>query len=253
MRRAHESRIPNPESRHGPTAVITGGTRGLGRALVLAFARRGYRVYATARGADALDALAREAAGEALDVVPLRADASRVGDNARVVRRLADDGLRADVVVHNAGLLGPRVELAEYPPDVFRDVMAANVFGPYDLTRQLVPVLGAGAALLYVSSGASLGPRTRWGAYNVSKIALDGLAGIWARELAPRGLRVYIVDPGPMRTGMRAAAYPDEDPATLEPPDARTAPFLWLAEHGALADTGRRYEAQRWEPPVRSG
>ena len=243
-----ESPVPNPESRHGPTALVTGGTRGLGRALVIAFARRGHRVYATARGAEALDALARDAGRQGLDVVPIWADVSRVDDNARVVRRLADDGRRADVVVHNAGLLGPRVELAEYPPDVFQQVMAANVFAPYDLTRQLLPVLAAGAALLFVSSGASLGPRTRWGAYNVSKIALDGLAGIWARELAPRGFRVYIVDPGPMRTAMRAAAYPDEDPATLDQPDARTAPFLWLAEHGTLADTGRRYEAQHWRP-----
>ena len=228
--------------------MVTGGTRGLGRALAFAFARRGCRVYATARGADALDALARDAEREGLDVVPLRADASRAEDNARLVRQLADDGRRADVVVHNAGLLGPRVELADFPPYVFEQVMAANVFGPYDLTRPLLPVLGAGAALFFVSSGASLGPRTRWGAYNVSKIALDGLAGIWARELAPRGFRVYIVDPGPMRTGMRAEAYPDEDPATLEPPEARTAPFLWLAEHGTLEQTGERFEAMGWQP-----
>lgn len=230
---------------------MTGGTRGLGRALVLAFARRGYRVYTTARGPEGLDAITREAERQALDVVPLRADVSRGDDNALVVRRIGDDGRRANVVVHSAGLLGPRVELAEYPPDVFQQVMAANVFGPFDLTRQLLPVLGAGAALLFVSSGASLGPRTRWGAYNVSKIALDGLAGIWAKELAPLGVRVYIVDPGPMRTGMRASAYPDEDPAALEPPEARTGVFLWLAELGTPAQTGQRFEAKGWRLPDR--
>ncbi|HEY0969725.1 MAG TPA: SDR family NAD(P)-dependent oxidoreductase [Gemmatimonadales bacterium] len=226
-----------------PTILVTGGTRGLGRALVLAFARRGDRVYATARGEEGLAELAAAASAGGLDVVPLRADASRVEDNAAVAARLAADGRRLDVVIHNASLLGPRVPLAEYPPDVFADVMAANVLAPFDLTRQLLPHLARNAALVFVSSGVSTGPRERWGAYNVSKIALDGLAGIWARELHDDGVRVFIVDPGGMRTSMRAAAYPGEDPMTLPTPEERTAVFLWLAEHGSLAESGRRYQA----------
>lgn len=226
-----------------PNVLITGGTRGLGRALVLAFARRGDRVYATARGERGLEELARDTAAERIDVVPLRADAARVEDNAAVAARIAADGRRLDVVIHNASLLGPRVPLADFPPDVFADVMAANVFAPFDLTRQLLPHLAPHAALLFVSSGVSLGPRERWGAYNVSKIALDGLAGIWARELREAGVRVFIVDPGGMRTSMRAAAYPSENPMTLPTPEERTAAFLWLAEHGTLGESGRRYQA----------
>ncbi|HEU4565757.1 MAG TPA: SDR family NAD(P)-dependent oxidoreductase [Gemmatimonadaceae bacterium] len=233
-----------------PAALVTGGTRGLGRALVLALARRGWRVYAVARSEEGLRALGGDASRESLDIVPLRADITRVDDNARLAARVAAGGRPLRLVIHNAGLLGPRVELAAYPPEEFRDVMAANVFAPFDLTRQLLPLLAPGAALEFVSSGASLGPRERWGAYNVSKIALDGLAGIWARELRPRGIRVYIIDPGPMRTSMRAAAYPDEDPATLDPPEARTGAFLWLAEHGTLAQSGERFDARAFRAGV---
>jgi NAD(P)-dependent dehydrogenase (short-subunit alcohol dehydrogenase family) len=148
------------------------------------------------------------------------------------------------VLVHNAGLLGPRVPLSEYPPDVFAQVMAVNVFGPFDLTRQLLPLLGPGATIEFVSSGAGTGPRERWGAYNVSKIAVEGLGGIFARELAGRDVRVYLVDPGPMRTGMRARAYPDEDPATLDLPDARAGVFVWLAESPDAPPSGTRVDAR---------
>ena len=229
-----------------PTAVITGGTRGLGRALVGAFGREGYRVYATARDEDALAALDAAARADDLDVVAVRSDVSRPEDNARLVARVADDELAVDVLIHNASLLGPRVELAAYPVDTFDAVMAVNVRGPFDLTRQMLPCLAPGAAIQFVSSGASTGPRARWGAYNVSKIALDGLAGIWARELAGQSLRVFIVDPGPMRTEMRAAAYPDEDPMALAEPGERTGIFLWLATEADAALSGRRFEAREF-------
>jgi NAD(P)-dependent dehydrogenase (short-subunit alcohol dehydrogenase family) len=237
------------DHRPARTAVVTGGTRGLGRALVLAFAQRGFRVYTTARGAEALAALNREMEGAALDVVPLEADVGRVEDNAKVARRVADDGRRVDVLVHNAALLGPRTELAAHPPDVFQQVMLANVFGPFDLTRQLLPVLQRGAAIEFVSSGVTGRPRTRWGVYQVSKIALEGMAGIWAKELADGGVRVFVVDPGPMRTDMRARAYPQEDPATLAPPEERTEVFVWLAERADIALSGQRFQAEGFVPP----
>lgn len=229
-----------------PSTLITGGTRGLGRALVLAFARRGYRVYTTARGEEGLAALADHAAAEPLDVVTMRADVSRVEDNAAVASRIAADERQLDVVIHNAGLLGPRVPLASYPPGEFADVMAANVFAPFDLTRQLLPRLAPNCALIFLSSGVSLGPREGWGAYNVSKIALDGLAGIWAQELRDDGVRVFIVDPGGMRTDMRAMAYPSEDPMTLPTPEENAEAYIRLAEEGSMAETGRRYLATEW-------
>ncbi|HUF25700.1 MAG TPA: SDR family NAD(P)-dependent oxidoreductase [Gemmatimonadaceae bacterium] len=226
------------------TAVITGGTRGLGRALVRAFAERGYRVHATGTDQRALHALQRESARAGHEVVPLRGDVSSVEDNAALARRIEGEGSAVDVLVHNAGLLGAAAtSLAEYPPDVFARVMAVNVFGPFDLTRQLVPLLAPNAAIEFVTSGVSVGPRTGWGAYNVSKIALDGLAGIWARELRDRGVRVYIIDPRPMRTAMRASAYPDEDPATLPTPEEHVAGYVRLAEADEGSPSGERFRA----------
>ena len=127
--------------------------------------------------------------------------------------------------------------------------MMANVFGPFDLTRQLLPVLHRGAAIEFVSSGVTGRPRTRWGVYQVSKVALEGMAGIWAKELADHGVRVFVVDPGAMRTEMRARAYPQEDPATLTPPEERTGVFVWLAERADIALSGQRFEAEGFVPP----
>lgn len=230
-----------------PTAVITGATRGLGRALTEAFARRGYRVYGTARTREALEALAGDAAREGWDVVTVEGDVATVDDNARLARRIAADGARVSVIVHNAGILGPRVPLAEYPPDVFAQVMAVNVFGPFDLTRQLLPLLAPRATIEFVSSGAGTGPRERWGAYNVAKIAVEGLGGIFAKELADRDVRVYLVDPGPMRTSMRARAYPEEDPGTLALPEARAGVFVWLADSPDAPPSGTRVDARTVE------
>ena len=241
--------MTSDDHRPARTAVVTGGTRGLGRALVHAFAQRGFRVYTTARSVEALAALARETESARFDVVPLEADMARVEDNARVARRIADDDRRVDVLVHNAALLGPRTELAAHPPNVFQQVMRVNVFGPFDLTRQLLPLLRRGAAIEFVSSGVTERPRTRWGVYQVSKIALEGMAGIWAKELADGGIRVFVVDPGPMRTYMRAQAYPQEDPATLAPPEERTEAFVWLAERADISLTGRRFAAPGFSPP----
>lgn len=228
----------------GRTAVITGGTRGLGRALVRGFAASGYRVYTTARDASALDEVRAASQDAGLDVQTVQGDVTSIEDNARLAGRLSEDGRRVHVVVHNAGLLGAaRTPLASYPPEQFRQVMDVNVFGPFDLTRQLVPLLAEHAAILFVSSGASLAPRAGWGAYAVSKMALEGLAGIFALELKERGVRVHAVDPGAMRTSMRAAAYPREDPATLDEPEARVAAFLRLADPAAHVESGARVRA----------
>ncbi len=227
-------------------ALVTGGTRGLGRALTLDLARRGCRVFATGRSEAGLEALARDAG--ALPVVPLRADASDVADNAAVAARVAEEG-GLDVLIHNAGVLGPRVPIADYPPEEFSRVLAINTFGPFDLSRQLIPHLRPGASVQLLTSGVSIEGRACWGAYSVSKFALEGLAQILAAELRERGIRVNAVDPGSMRTPMRAAAYPEEDPMTLVTPEENTACFLWLALEADLSVSGRRFRARDFTPP----
>ncbi len=222
--------------------LVTGGTRGLGRALVRGFVERGYRVYTTGRDENALRDVERESSGVAGSVIGLAADVTSIEDNARVASRISSDGSTLAAVIHNAGLLGKaRTPLADYPPEVFRRVMDVNVFGPFDLTRQLLPCLAKDAAVIFVSSGASTAPRAGWGAYSVSKMAMDCVAGIFAREL--ESVRVYVVDPGAMRTGMRADAYPEEDPRTLNSPEARVPAFIRLVEE-RVAASGARVIAQ---------
>lgn len=228
------------------TAVITGGSRGLGRALVIAFGRAGYRVWTTARDARALSRLEADTRKAGVSVVAVAGDVARAEDNARLAHRLATEVGTVDMLVHNAGILGPRVPLAAYPLDAFDEVLAVNLRGPFDLTRRLVPLLGRGATIQFVTSGVGNEARERWGAYNVSKWALEGMARIWALELRDAGIRVQLVDPGPMRTAMRAAAHPEEDPARLPSPDEIAPVFVRLSRDPDLSRTGERFEARGW-------
>lgn len=225
-------------------ALVTGGTRGLGRALSLALARRGLTVYATGRDAGDLRALEEEARAYELPVVALRADQALAEDNAAVVAAIRAGGQPLRLVIHNASRLGPRVPLADYPPEDFDAVLAVNVRGPFDLQRRLDPLLEAGATVLVVTSGVGVVGRAGWGAYSVSKFAIEGMAQIWADELKERGVRVHVVDPGAMRTRMRAEAFPEEDPQRLLDPAENVRPFLWLALEGGELPTGQRFKSQ---------
>jgi NAD(P)-dependent dehydrogenase (short-subunit alcohol dehydrogenase family) len=227
-----------------PTALITGATRGLGHALALDFARDGYAVYGTGRGEEALVALGKEAGNAKLDVRTLRADVATEHGATAILDRLDADAARLDVIVHNAGALGERVELAKYPIETWDDVMATNVRGPFLLTQRLLPRLAPNAAVIFVSSGIVERARPRWGAYYVSKVAVDALAATYAVELKSQGIRVFIVNPGPLRTVMRADAFPSEDPGSVPAPEERTGVFLWLARKAGMELTGRRYEAE---------
>jgi NAD(P)-dependent dehydrogenase (short-subunit alcohol dehydrogenase family) len=229
-----------------PVALVTGATRGLGRALAFDFARDGYAVYATGRDEDALAELDKEARAANLDVRPLRSDVATDEGVEAIAKRLDADGARLDLIVHNAGLLGDRVELAAYPVETWDAVMATNVRGPFLLTERMLPRLMPNAAVIFVSSGIVEQARPRWGAYYVSKVAVDAVAATYAVELRPRGIRVFIVNPGPLRTAMRTQAFPSENPQTVPAPEERTAVFLWLARNAGIELTGSRYEAESW-------
>ena len=231
----------------GTVALVTGGTRGLGRALTLDLARRGFTVYATGRDPAALAALA-DLAGD-LPVVPVPADVTDPDANEALVARIVAEHGGLDVLVHNAGMLGPRTTLETIPLPDFRAVLDANVVGPFDLHRRTARHLRPGAGVLFLSSGVGVVGRAEWGAYAVSKFAIEGLGQIAAAELAPRGVRVFVIDPGAMRTAMRAAAYPAEDPQTLRTPEDNTAPFLWALLEAGPEYVGTRIKAQSWVRP----
>jgi NAD(P)-dependent dehydrogenase (short-subunit alcohol dehydrogenase family) len=230
----------------GKVTLITGASQGLGRALALAFAREGARVVVNARSEESVRSVAGEVEGVGAEVLVLAADVSRGGDVERLVRETVGRFGKIDVLVNNAGLLGPRVAIEEYPEDEWRRVIDANLTGPFLVSKAAIPHMDDGGSVINVVSGVSVEGRAEWGAYSVSKFGLEGLTQILASELAEQGVRVNAVDPGGMRTDMRAAAYPEEDPQTRITPEENTAVFLYLASDESEGVTGERFKAQEF-------
>jgi NAD(P)-dependent dehydrogenase (short-subunit alcohol dehydrogenase family) len=223
-----------------PTALITGASRGLGRALAGALAARGWRLLVDARTPGSLAAELPGAAVVAGDVTdPGHRDALAAA--AGMLGRL-------DLLVNNASDLGPSPlpALAHYPLDALRRVYETDVVAPLALVQLLAPQLrAAGGIVVNVSSDAATGPYPGWGGYGSAKAALDQLSAVLAAE--EPGLRVYAVDPGDMRTGMHQAAFPGED-ITDRPEPAAVVPAL-LRLLDARPPSGR-YRAADWAAAV---
>ena len=226
--------------------LITGASQGLGRALALAFAREGARVVVNARSEDSVRPVAGEVEDVGGEVLAVAADVSKGADVERLVGESVERFGKIDVLVNNAGLLGPRVAIEDYPEDEWRRIIDANLTGPFLVSKAAIPYLSDGASIINVVSGVSVEGRAEWGAYSVSKFGMEGLNQILAAELAERGVRVNAVDPGGMRTDMRAAAYPEEDPQTRITPEENTAVFLYLASDESEGVTGERFKAQEF-------
>lgn len=231
-------------------ALVTGGSRGLGRALGAELARRGARVVLVARDADALDRTVAELRAAGGDVHGIAAD---IGDkraiHAIAARAQALAGA-IDVVVNNASTLGPtplRLLLDTECEDL-EAVLQVNVVGPFRLTKALVGAMALRRTglVVNVSSDAAVEPYPRWGSYGVSKAALDHLSRIWAAELAESGVGVLSVDPGEMDTAMHAAAIPDADRAALADPAAVAAKIADMIENRERAPSGARLAATAW-------
>jgi NAD(P)-dependent dehydrogenase (short-subunit alcohol dehydrogenase family) len=230
----------------GKVALVTGASQGLGRALALAYAKEGASLVVNSRSEEGIRPVAGEVEGLGVEVLAVAADVSR-GEDAR---RLVDEAVGRfggiDVLVNNAGLLGPRVAIEEYPEEEWRRVIDANLTGPYLVSKAAIPHLREGASIINVVSGVSVEGRAEWGAYSVSKFGVEGLSQLLAAELEGRGVRSNAVDPGGMRTDMRAAAYPEEDPQTRITPEENTAVFVYLASDESKGVTGKRFKAQEF-------
>ena len=232
----------------GKVALVTGASQGLGRALALAYAKEGANLVISSRSADSLETVAEEASGSGVEVLTVPANLSRSEDVQKLVDAAVERFGKIDVLVNNAGLLGPRVTIEEYPEDKWRSVLDANLTGPFLVSKAAIPHMREGASVINVTSGVSIEGRPEWGAYSVSKFGLEGLTQILAAELKAHGIRANSVDPGGMRTAMRAAAYPDEDPTTRITPEENTAVFLYLASDESREVTGERFKAQEFQP-----
>ena len=232
----------------GKVAMVTGASQGLGRALALAYAREGAMLVINSRNYESIRDVVEEIHSLGVEVLGIGADVTSSSDVEDLVDVAVEHYDRIDVLVNNAGLLGPRVAIEEYPEDEWRRVLDANLTGPFLVSKAAIPYMREGASIVNVTSGVSIEGRAQWGAYSASKFGMEGLTQILAAELKDRDIRVNSVDPGGMRTGMRAVAYPDEDPTTRITPEENTAVFLYLASNESRDITGERFKAQEFQP-----
>jgi NAD(P)-dependent dehydrogenase (short-subunit alcohol dehydrogenase family) len=228
----------------GKVAMITGASQGLGRALALAYAKEGASIVINSRSEESIRPVAE--AAEGTEVLALAADVSKSADVGRLVDAATQRFGRIDVLVNNAGILGPRVAILDYPEDEWRRVIDANLTGPFLVSKAVIEHMPEGGSIVNVVSGVSVEGRAEWGAYSVSKFGVEGLTQILAAELEERDIRVNAVDPGGMRTEMRAAAYPEEDPRERITPEENTDVFLYLASDESQGVTGERFKAQEF-------
>lgn len=229
----------------GRIAVVTGASRGIGRAAALALAKEGAHIIALARTSGALEELdddIQKAGGEAATLVPVNLTDYDALD--RLGAAIHERWGKLDILLGNAGVLGPLSPIGHVPPKEWDNVFAVNVTANWRLIRSLDPLLrqsDAGRAV-FISSGAAHNCRAYWGPYSASKAAVEALARTYAEETREMTkVRVMLVNPGPLRTKMRAAAMPGEDPMTLKTPDD-LAPHIVRLCSPASQDTGLIYD-----------
>lgn len=231
----------------GRLAVVTGATRGIGRAVARALAAEGAHVVLIGRTVGALeetDDEIRQTGGSAT-LVPLDL---RDGDALdRLGASIFARWRRLDILVGNAGMLGPLTPLAHMKPKAWADLLDLNLTANWRLIRALDPLLrqsDAGRAI-FVTSGAAHKARAYWGGYAVTKAALEMLVRTYAAECARSNVRANLLNPGPVRTAMRAQAMPGEDPNTLPAPE-EVAPLFVALALPACAANGELFDFATW-------
>jgi NAD(P)-dependent dehydrogenase (short-subunit alcohol dehydrogenase family) len=239
---------PSSQRLAGRLALVTGATRGIGRAVALAYAREGAHVILVGRTVGALEEVddeVREIGGSA---TLLTLDLKRHDKIDALGPTIYQRWQKLDILVGNAGILGPLSPLGHVAAETWDEVLQVNLTANWRLIRTLDPLLRASDAgrAIFVSSGVAVRPRAYWGPYAISKAALEALVRTWADEVANTPVRVNLVNPGPTGTRMRAQAFPGEDPATLQTPEDIVPTFVRLAEP-SCTDNGRLFDLRSGE------
>jgi NAD(P)-dependent dehydrogenase (short-subunit alcohol dehydrogenase family) len=224
-------------------ALITGASRGIGAAVAVAFAREGAHVVLTARtvgGLEEVDDAVQNVGGSAT-LVPMD-----LRDTAAIYRlgaSLHERHGKLDILVANGAMLGDMTPMHQYEPGLWDEVIGVNLTANQRLIRSLDPLLRASDAgrAIFVTAGEAQGNRAYWGAYAVSKAALETMVRCYAAETAKTNIRANLFNPGATSTGLRAAAYPGEDAETHKAPEALCDMFIELAapacnRHGDLVE-----------------
>ena len=229
----------------GRLILITGASRGIGRAAAIACAAAGAELIITGRTSGALEEVDDEirAVGSSATIVEL--DQTDYAATPRLADAIANRWGRLDGFVANAGQLGQMAPMAHIEPDIWERTLSVNLTSIWFQAKTFDPLLRAAPAsrVVLVSSGAAVGARPFWGAYAVSKAGLESMALAWAAENEQTNMKINLLDPGGTATAMRASAFPGEDPATLPSP-ADIAPAFVTLLSDSCEGHGERYSAR---------
>jgi NAD(P)-dependent dehydrogenase (short-subunit alcohol dehydrogenase family) len=234
----------------GRIILITGASDGIGRALAVHAAGHGARVILHGRNASKLEKVYDEI--EALQGAPRPSiavmDLGAAGSDAytSLADSLADEFGRLDGLVNNAGILGERYSIEQYDAAMWQQVMHVNVTAAFAITQVCLPLLrqSGDASIIFTSSGVGRVGKPFWGAYAVSKFATEGLSQVLASELEHSAIRVNCINPGPVRTEMRRAAYPAEDRDELKTAEEILPAYMFLLGPDSKGVTGKSLDAQ---------
>jgi NAD(P)-dependent dehydrogenase (short-subunit alcohol dehydrogenase family) len=240
--------MKSPHRLKGRVALVTGASRGIGRAAALCLAREGAHVVISARTQGALEDLDDEIQSFGGTATILKLDL-RAGDRIdQLGPTLYQRWGKLDILVAAAGMLGPLSPLPHVTADAWSMVIDTNLNANWRLIRSLDPLLrlSDGGRAIFVTTSEASGVNAYWGPYAVSKAGLEALARTYAAEMAATAARVSIVDPGPVRTNLRAKAFPGEDPKTLPSPEEVAPLFVDLALPAATAN-GQIVKFRDWK------
>ncbi len=234
----------------GRNILVTGASDGIGRALAIHAAGHGARVILHGRNASKLESVYDEI--EALEEAPRPAiavlDLAAAGSEAytSLADSLTDEFGRLDGLVNNASILGERYSIEQYDAPLWQNVMHVNVTATFAITQVCLPLLhqSGDASIIFTSSGVGRVGKPFWGAYAVSKFATEGLSQVLASEQEHGSIRVNCINPGPVRTAMRRAAYPAEDPDALKTAAEILPTYMYLLGPDSRGVTGRSLDAQ---------
>ena len=224
-------------------ALVTGASRGIGRAVAVGLAREGAHVVLLARTVGGLEEVDDEIRAFGGTATLVNLDLKQSDKVDALGPTLYQRWGKLDILVANAGVLGPLSPLPHITGDAWNKVIEVNLTANWRLIRSLDPVLrrSEAARAVFVSSGAALAKNAYWGPYAVSKAGLEALVKTYAHEVASTPIKVNLLNPGPVRTTMRQRAFPGENPATLPEPEALVPLFLDLVDAGQT-ESGRVYD-----------
>jgi len=231
----------------GKTALITGGSKGIGKGIAEAYLKQGAEVIICGRNEANLQATGDELKefGQINYVV---CDISKLDDVKRLTSQIEAIKQKLDILVNNASILGVRSPIMEYPEDVWEKVIHINLNAQFFVTKALLPLLikSENSSVINVSSSVGRKGKKDWGAYAASKFGVEALTQVLAHEMEDTNVRVNSVNPGGTRTDMRVGAYPDEDPNTLPTPLDISPVFVYLASDESSDINGQEFTARDW-------